>query len=152
MSTDHYNSNAQRIPFQAYVLAPMFAPLTWLLAAVATNLYGLGLSLAAFGMKFLFMLLLLLGSYALCTPLLHIWAGLVRKPQKNSYAGFAFAAITALALGVIYAQPRFQDARHSTQNLVYLAFMLLTSLGMFMSLKNMFSPADSNNYPASLTW
>ena len=152
MLTDHNNSNAQHVPYQAYVLAPMFAPLTWLLAAVATNLYGRGLSLAAFGMKFLFMLLLLSGSYALCTPLLHIWAGLVRKPQKSKYAGFIVAAIAALTLGVLYAQEKFQYARHSTQHLVYLAFMLLTSLGMFVSLKNLFSPADSNNYPVSLAW
>ncbi|PXX44106.1 hypothetical protein [Undibacterium pigrum] len=150
MPTLKDNSACQQIPFQAYVLAPMFAPLTWLLAAVATNLYGRGLSLAAFGMKFSFMLLLLLGSYVLSIPLLHIWAGLVGKPQKSSYAGFIFAAITALALGVIYAQPGFQDARHTTQNLVYLAFMLLTSLGMFMSLKNLFAPA--NHYPYGLAW
>lgn len=152
MPTDYYTSNAQRIPFQAFVLAPMFAPLTWLLAAVATCLYGRGLSLAAFGMKFLFMLLLLLGSYALCTPLLHIWASLVRKPSQSRYAGFVFSAISALVLGALYAQPRFQGARYSTQNLVYLAFMLLTCLGMFMSLKNLFRSAGQNSYPASLAW
>jgi len=152
MQTSRDNSNHQHIPFQAYLLSPMFAPLTWLIAAVATDLYGRGLSPAAFGMKFLLMLLLLLGSYALCTPLLPIWAGLVRRPQKNRYAGFVVAAITALALGVIYAQPRFQDARHSTQNLVYLGFMLLTSLGMFMSLKNLFPSADRNSQPTSLAW
>lgn len=152
MKTDHYTSSAQHIPFQAYVLAPMFAPLTWLIAAVATCLYGRGLSLGAFGMQFLFMLFLMLGSYALCTPLLHIWAGLVRKPQKNKYAGFTFAAIAALTLGVLYAQVKFQYARHSTQHIVYLAFMLLTSIGMFTSLKNLFSPANQNNYPVSMAW
>jgi len=151
MPGDHYKSSAQHVPFQAFVLAPMFAPLSWLLAAVATNLYGRGLSLAAFGMKFLFMLLLLLGSYVLSTPLLHIWASLARKPQKSKYAGFVVAAIAALILGTLYAQPRFQDARHSTQNLVYLAYMLLTSLGMFMSLQNLFSSPD-HTPSACLEW
>lgn len=94
----------------------------------------------------------MLGCYTLCTPLLHIWAGLVRKPQKSRYAGFIVAAIATLILGMLYAQPWFQDARHSTQNLVYLVFMLLTSLGIFVSLKNQFSPADSNNYPVGLAW
>ncbi|BBB59007.1 hypothetical protein UNDKW_0734 [Undibacterium sp. KW1] len=152
MPNDHHDDSARQIPFQAYLLAPMFAPLTWLLAAVTTCLYGQGLSLGAFSMQFLFMLFLLLGSYTLCTPSLHIWAVLVRKPQKSKYAGFIVAAITALILGMLYAQPWFQDARHSTQNLVYLVFMLLTSLGMFMSLKNLFSPANQNNYPVSLAW
>ncbi|BBB64968.1 hypothetical protein UNDYM_0715 [Undibacterium sp. YM2] len=152
MPNDHHDTRTQQIPFQAYLLAPMFAPLTWLLAAVATNLYGRGLSLGAFAMQFLFMLFLLLGSYALCTPLLHIWAGLVRKPQKNKYAGFIVAAIAALIQGMLYAQPWFQYARHSTQNLAYLVFMLLTSLCMFVSLKNLFSPANQNSYPVSLAW
>lgn len=152
MQTDHDDHSTQQIPFPAYVLAPMFAPLTWLLAAVATCLYGRGLSLGAFGMQLLFMLFLLLVSYALCAPLLHIWAGLVHKPQKNRYAGFIIAAIAALTLSVLHAQEKFQYAKHSTQSLAYLAFMLLTSLGMFMSLKNLLSPAEKNKYPACLTW
>ncbi|MFZ6732687.1 hypothetical protein ACO0LG_12255 [Undibacterium sp. Ji42W] len=130
----------------------MFAPLAWLLTAVDTCFYERGLSLGAFGMQFLFTLFLMLGSYALCTPLLHIWTGLVRKPQKSKYAGFIVAAIAALILGVLYAQAKFQYAKHSTQHLVYLAFMLFTSLGTFTSLKNLFSPANQNNYPVSLAW
>lgn len=152
MPTDNHNINAQHIPFQAYLLAPVLAPLTWLLAGVATNLYDRGLSLAGLVMKLLFMLLLLLGSYALCTPLLHIWAGRSRWPQRHGYAGFVLAAITALTMGLLYAQPGFQDARNTTRNLVYLSFMQLTCLGMFLSLKNLFPTTDENRCPASLAW
>ncbi|MFZ6759771.1 hypothetical protein ACO0K9_21405 [Undibacterium sp. Ji50W] len=152
MPNDHHDSRTQQIPFQAYLLAPMFAPLTWLFVGVAICLYGRGLSLAAFGMKFMFMLLLLPGSYALCIPLLHIWASLVHRHQMSKYAGVLFATIPALALGVLYAQPGFQYARHSTQSLAYLAYMLLTCLGMFISLINLSPSKDRNTYPACLAW
>jgi len=152
MQTDHQYGDAQGIHFLPYALAPMFAPLTWLFVGVATCLYGRGLSLAAFGMKFMFMLLLLLGSYALCIPLLHIWASLARRPQMSKYAGVLFATVPALALGVLYAQPGFQYARHSTQSLAYLAYMLLTCLGIFISLRNLSPSKDSDTYPACMAW
>ncbi|MFZ6746334.1 hypothetical protein ACO0LC_24145 [Undibacterium sp. JH2W] len=148
MSTDHHS--VQRTPIQAYVLAPMFAPLIWLLAGIMANLAGRGLSLHALGMRSMFLILLLAASYLLCIPLLFIWARCTQELKTSRYAGFIFAVITAATIGLLYAQPQFQDARTSTRNLIYLTFMLLTCLGMFDSLKNFYASNDKYQTPAHI--
>ncbi|MFZ6873086.1 hypothetical protein ACO0LF_13610 [Undibacterium sp. Di27W] len=98
----------------------------------------------------MFLILLLAASYLLCIPLLFIWASCTQKLKTSRYAGFIFAVITAAGMGFLYAQPQFQDARPTTRNLVYLAFMLLTCLGMFDSLKNIFASNDKYLAPAGI--
>ncbi|MFZ6766344.1 hypothetical protein ACO0LM_04600 [Undibacterium sp. Di26W] len=156
MQTDHRTNNQQQSPVLTYVLAPLFAPLIWFVAGLIKDASGRGLGVAVLSFKALFMLSLCLGSYAVCIPLLGILETLLPALNKKIHGNTLFATVfittTTAVAGLIYAQAAFQDASIFTRNMFYLGIMLLICLGMFISLKGIFTTSNHCHFAARFTW